>query len=93
MLVDIAEEVKGVKFDRHYDSVEKLQTGTVTELPSHVEAYKSFPKTQLQQQNAALGLLFERGTFNFNPDKTIKDHFPNIPARTMKELLVEAYQK
>lgn len=39
-VVAIAEEAKGVKFNVAYDSVEKLKTGVMTELPGHKATYE-----------------------------------------------------
>ncbi|KAG6368499.1 hypothetical protein INS49_002708 [Diaporthe citri] len=47
-LVAIAEEVKGAKFEVAYDSVEKLKSSQITELPGHAASYDKFPKERLQ---------------------------------------------
>ncbi|KAF9768550.1 hypothetical protein IL306_014149 [Fusarium sp. DS 682] len=47
-IVAIAEEATGAQFSVVHDNVDKLKSMQVTELPSHAEAYKFFPKPMLQ---------------------------------------------
>jgi hypothetical protein len=56
-----------------YDSIEKLRTGQITELPSHVNAYPFFPKEQLQSAFATFGLWFDSGLFDLVPSKDSVD--------------------
>ncbi|KAL6401271.1 hypothetical protein AUP68_15138 [Ilyonectria robusta] len=88
----LAEAAKGVKFKVTYDSVETLKSGSITELPSHPYLYPFFPKEQLQGLLASMELLFECGLFDFKPQRTINQSFPNVKAKTIKELLTEAWE-
>ncbi|KAL9572327.1 hypothetical protein ACKAV7_003528 [Fusarium commune] len=74
-IVAIADDARGERFSVVHDDVNKLKSLQVTELPSHVEAYKFFPKPMLQTLHAAIGLwiteghfdLAYEGSFNQNP--------------------------
>ncbi|EGY18658.1 uncharacterized protein VDAG_09184 [Verticillium dahliae VdLs.17] len=90
--VAIAEEAKGVKFEIFHDSLDKLNKGEVTELPSHPAMYPYFPKTMLQSLFAAFGVFFDNGDFDFNPSKSLHDVFPHTKARTVKEVVNAAWK-
>lgn len=90
-LLVLAEEAKGTKFTVSYDSLETLKSGKITELPSHVSLYPYFPKEQLQGLFAAFGIMFETGAFNFKPEHTINQDFPEIKPKSIKELVSEAW--
>jgi hypothetical protein len=89
--VRVAEEVKGTKFTVEHDSLDKLKTGQITELPSHPNAYNIFPKPMLQGMFAAFGLMIENGVFDFKPSHTLNDEFPNIKPKTVRNIITEAY--
>ncbi|KAK1623222.1 hypothetical protein BDP81DRAFT_465440 [Colletotrichum phormii] len=91
-LVELAEAVKGVKFDVAYDSIETLEAGKVTRLPRHRSPYPYISDEQLQPMFAIFGLMFERGVFDFKVENSIAQDFPDIKLRSMKELLEEAYK-
>ncbi|KAK1726481.1 hypothetical protein CaCOL14_012189 [Colletotrichum acutatum] len=91
-LVELAEAVKGVKFDVTYDTIETLRTGTVTKLPRHRSPYPYISDEQLQPMFATLGLMFERGVFDVKAETSITRNFPDLKLRSMKELLEEAYK-
>jgi hypothetical protein len=89
----VAEEARGAKFTVVYDSLDKLKTGQITELPSHPHLYPFFPKEMLRGFFAGFGILFETGVFDFKPSRTLNDDFPEIKARTVKELVFEAWKE
>ncbi|KAF1815603.1 NAD(P)-binding protein [Eremomyces bilateralis CBS 781.70] len=89
--VRFAEEVKKTKFTVEHDSIEKLKTGQITELPSHPPFYPFFPKQMLQGMFAAFGIMFENGVFDLKPSRTLNDDFPDIKPMTIRELILEAY--
>ena len=76
-----------------HDSLEKLRTGQITELPSHPSLYPFFPKQMLQGFFAAFGIMFEQGEFDFRPVQPLNDAFPDIKPRTIRELVSEAWKK
>lgn len=90
--VAIVEEAKGTKFTIHYDSIETLRQGQITELPSHVHMYPFFPKPMLQNMFAAFGRTFAEDGFDLKPKGTLNDKF-KIPTRSVKQLVVESWQK
>ncbi|KAK7418910.1 hypothetical protein QQX98_003613 [Neonectria punicea] len=92
-LLRLAEEVKGTKFQVTYDSVEKLETGVMTELPSHPQFYPLYPKEHLQFFMSAFGVNCERGQANFTPSHTLNEKFPELHALTAKEVLVLGWGK
>ncbi|KAL2265997.1 hypothetical protein VTJ83DRAFT_5349 [Remersonia thermophila] len=91
--VRLAEEAKGVKFTVTTDDLETLRAGRITELPSHPSVYPWLPKPVLQSFFASFSLMFEEGVFNFRPERTLNDEFPEIKARTIKELLETAWKE
>ncbi|KAF4784193.1 hypothetical protein HER10_EVM0005256 [Colletotrichum scovillei] len=91
-LVELAEAVKGVKFDVSHDSIETLKAGKVTKLPRHRSPYPYISDEQLQPMFAILGLMFERGVFDLRVETSITQDFPDLKLRSMKELLEEAYK-
>lgn len=90
-LVALAENVKGVKFDVTYDSVVFLKTGKITELPGQRVLYPMFPKEVLQGILSVFGLMFDGGIFNWTPEHTIDQDFPDIKVNKMKDLMARAW--
>ncbi len=88
----LAEEAKGTKFTVVHDSLEKLRTGQITELPSHPSLYPFFPKQMLQGFFAAFGIMAEQGELDLHPAHSLNDEFPDIKPRTVKELVLEAWK-
>lgn len=82
----------GSKFEVHYDGTEKLKSGEITELPSHIASYSFFPKEMLQPLYAAFGLLMATGRFNMPEEKTLNKKFPEIKTLKAKELLEQAWK-
>ncbi|RKL27475.1 hypothetical protein BFJ72_g13062 [Fusarium proliferatum] len=89
----LAEEVTGDRFEITYDSVELLKSGRVTELPGHMPVYPFFPKGKLQAMLAELGVLFDQGVLDFQPEKTINSLFPDIKVMTARVALEIACKK
>ncbi|KAL6365695.1 hypothetical protein LRP88_01696 [Fusarium phalaenopsidis] len=89
-----AEEVKGEKFEVTHDSLDLLLSGQITELPSHPSLYSQMPKDQIQALFATFGVWFEKGLFELKPtNKTLNEVFPEIHARTVKEVLEAGWGK
>lgn len=88
----LVEEAKGTNFTVVHDSMEKLRSGQVTELPSHAFMYTFYPKELLQRLFSAFGIMFEEGDFNFKPSRSLNDEFPDITPRSVKELVAEAWK-
>ncbi|KAF5009987.1 hypothetical protein FDECE_3824 [Fusarium decemcellulare] len=89
--VQIAEDVKGVKFKVTYDSESSLKAGEITELPAHRSLYEHMPKDQLRALLSIYGRDFAMGGFNFEPPLLVNDLFPSIKPKTVQELVEEAW--
>jgi hypothetical protein len=87
----LAERVKGAKFDVKNDSLETMQTGYTTELPSQRDLYPHFPKEKLQRMCAMFGILFEKGFFDFKREGSMNEKFPEIETKSVRALLEEAW--
>ncbi|KIM97035.1 hypothetical protein OIDMADRAFT_169818 [Oidiodendron maius Zn] len=87
------EKATGTKFQTSYDSVEKLQRGQITELPSHVHSYPFFPKEALQGMFALFGYWFENGEFNFPVTQGVylNEKFPEIVPTSIDKIITEAW--
>ncbi|RYN43803.1 hypothetical protein AA0113_g4190 [Alternaria arborescens] len=89
--VKTAEEVKGTKFRVTYDSIEKLKTGTVTELETHKDIYPIMPKENAQLLMATFGKFFHDGVFDLKPEKTLNQVFPEIKVSSVRDVLQKAW--
>ncbi|KAH9211906.1 hypothetical protein DL95DRAFT_341200 [Leptodontidium sp. 2 PMI_412] len=92
-ILAIAEKATGTKFQTSYDSVEKLQKGQITELPSHVHVYPFFPKQALQGMFALFGNWFENGEFNFQATQGLylNGKFPEIVPTSIDQIITAAW--
>jgi nucleoside-diphosphate-sugar epimerase len=86
-IVQLAEEATGTKFDVTYDSVEKLRSGQITELPSHEPTYQFFPKEMLQDLLAKFGLWVVYGIMYRPKTGSLNEKFPKIKITTAKEIV------
>ncbi|KAJ3540732.1 hypothetical protein NM208_g4931 [Fusarium decemcellulare] len=83
----LAEEVRGTEFKKVHDSLELLQSRKITELLGHRFAYDHVPKEALQGMLATFGVLFDEGQFDFKPERSLNDIFPDIKPMSAKEML------
>ncbi|KAF2799371.1 NAD(P)-binding protein [Melanomma pulvis-pyrius CBS 109.77] len=88
-----AETVTGSKFEVHYDSVEKMKTGKITELPSHKKAYPFFPKERLEAMLALFGLWFDSGDLNYEVSgkESLNELFPEIQPLSISQVISEGW--
>lgn len=87
--VAVVEEAKGEKFDVVYDPVEKLEKGEVTELPGHRDLYAYMPREMLQGFSAAVGLMFEKGYFDYSHAMRLT----NVEAQTVRQLVAQSWKE
>lgn len=78
-----------MKFNVIHDSIEELEKGNITELPSVTESlpFLPVPKEVLLGISALFGLVFDGGAMNFSEEETINKQFPDIKPLTVKEAL------
>lgn len=81
----------GIKFRVTYDSIEKLNTGTVTELETHKDIYPIMPKENAQLLMATFGRFFHDGVFDLKPEKTLNQVFPEIKVSSVRDVLQKAW--
>ncbi|KAK1528627.1 uncharacterized protein CCOS01_06461 [Colletotrichum costaricense] len=91
--LQLAEEIKDLKFNVVHDSERALKDGIVTELPAHQQMYEHVPKESLITILGIYGQDFAMGGFDFDPPQLVNDLFPSIKAKTVRELLQEAWGK
>ena len=70
-----------------YDPVEKLQRGEVTELPSHKDLYKYFPRPMLGALLSKFGLWTVNGLMQLSKEGSLNERFPDIKTRSVREIL------
>ncbi|EXF74949.1 hypothetical protein CFIO01_08404 [Colletotrichum fioriniae PJ7] len=91
--VVIAEDARGgEKFNVSYDSVQKLQSGEVTELPGQVAAYSYFPKQWTQKLFSTFGFWVTEGLFDFPKDRALNQVFPHLKVTGVKEMLQKSWK-
>ncbi|KAF9693840.1 hypothetical protein EKO04_008111 [Ascochyta lentis] len=86
-IVKLAEEVTGEKFNITYDSVEKLRSGEITELPSHPYLYEFFPKPLLMELLSKFGLWAVTGIMFYPREGSLNEKFPDIKTKSVKEMV------
>ncbi|TVY77868.1 Oxidoreductase BOA1 [Fusarium oxysporum f. sp. cubense] len=91
-IVTIAKDARGKRFSVVHDDVNKLKSLQVTEPPSHLEAYKFFPKPMLQTLLAAIGLWITEGHFDLAYEGSLNQMFPHIELTSIKELIDQAWK-
>ena len=77
----------GSKFNIVYDSLEKLRSGEITELPSHVSAYSFIPKSVLCDIQSKFGLYVAYGMFDFPEEGSLNQLFPEIKTATVEDII------
>jgi hypothetical protein len=96
-VVDLAERIKGVKFDVSYDSVEKMKQGSVTELPEHVKKYALFggdaAKPFVQANLSLHGLWLAAGEMEYGTGSYLNKMFPEIKPVSLEEAMRKSFSK
>lgn len=87
--VSIAEEVKGVTFEKHYDSVEMLERGESTMLPGVKEKLPPGMDTFFMMKQIALaGKRLTQGGMDLpTTDGNINSLFPSMKTLTIREAI------
>lgn len=82
----------GAEFSVTYDGPDKLQALQVTELPSHVDAYRFFPKPVLQTMFAVINQWILGGLFDLSYEGSLNEMFPHIKTKSTQDLIYEAWK-
>ena len=92
-LVGIMEDVKGIKYDVTYDSIEKLKEGKVTELPCYGQMYERVPKDVMDGLIAVFGLCVEEGVLDLAGEErgALNKEFPAIKTMSVREGIEQAW--
>jgi hypothetical protein len=77
----------GTKFKIVYDSVEKLRSGDITELPAHTSAYSFIPKSLLYGIQSKFGLYVAYGMFDLPEERSLNQQFPEIKTTTLEDVI------
>ncbi|KAB5528051.1 hypothetical protein GE09DRAFT_1042248 [Coniochaeta sp. 2T2.1] len=86
-VVGLAEGVRGVKFTVTHDSVEMLEQGKMTELPSHRKLYPIVGKEALQKRISTFGLYTVKGLLHLPKEGSLNSLFLHIKTMTVPEIV------
>ncbi|KAK8038938.1 hypothetical protein PG993_007349 [Apiospora rasikravindrae] len=88
-----AEEATGAKFTVAFDSMEKLKSGRVSELPGHKEMMHGSPlEDKLHAAWSGACRLCEDGGFDFEASPLLHESFLENKPRKVRESLLEAWR-
>ncbi|KAL8947779.1 MAG: hypothetical protein Q9222_005977 [Ikaeria aurantiellina] len=85
-VLQIAEEVRGTKFEVVRDSLEDLRAGRISEIPAYLTLYETIPKDFLLEMMAGLGVAMVTGIFDLN-GKLLKDEYPEIVTTKTRDFI------
>ncbi|GME35598.1 uncharacterized protein BGW36DRAFT_414534 [Neofusicoccum parvum] len=85
-MVKLAEKARGRKFEIHYDPVEKLKAGQVTELPANVQRYAVFAKEFIDTSICGYELSAAEGWFDL-PKPNLNELLPHVKPMTAEQFL------
>lgn len=77
----------GSKFKVAYDSVDKLRSGMITELPAHASAFSFIPKSLLYSIQSKFGLYVAYGLFDMPEEGSLNQIFPEIETTKVSEII------
>ncbi|KAL6832780.1 hypothetical protein V8C40DRAFT_145132 [Trichoderma camerunense] len=83
----LLEEATGSKFKVTYDSLEKLEKGEASELPSNAAEYQHLPKHILQMYFSKFGQYIIAGLFDTPVEKSLNNVFPEVKTTTVEEVV------
>ncbi|KAF4250708.1 hypothetical protein CNMCM8980_010649 [Aspergillus fumigatiaffinis] len=90
-LLEMAEEIRGVKFQVTYDSKENIKDGQVT-IPPMPEGNSSSSE-ELKEMTALVSRLTIAGVFKLPDEDRLNDRFPDIQPVKMKQFLQDAWKR
>ncbi|GFF79742.1 isoflavone reductase homolog P3 [Aspergillus udagawae] len=89
-LLEMAEEIRGQKFQVTYDSEESIKDGRVT-LPPMPEGNPYSPE-DLQEMTALVSRLTIAGVFKLPDQNRLNDRFPDLQPVKMRQFLQDAWR-
>lgn len=79
--------IVGTKFQVAYDSIERLRSGEITELPAHASAYSFISKPALYGIQSKFGLYVAYGLFDVPEEGSLNRLFPEIKTTKVEEII------
>ncbi|KAK1724084.1 uncharacterized protein BDZ83DRAFT_752915 [Colletotrichum acutatum] len=89
--LQLAENVRGCKFDVGYDSVEILEASHITELPSHVSSYNLYPRTLMQHLMAGLERAMVAGMLDLPEERAFTSGVSDIKMVKIRDMLQKSW--
>ncbi|KAB8077470.1 hypothetical protein BDV29DRAFT_153704 [Aspergillus leporis] len=83
----LAEEAYGSTSTVTCGDLAKLQEGSATEIPSHLQAYPWYPRPVLQEHFSKIGLRIVQKVFDQPEDKLLNREFPYLNILKVKDAL------
>ncbi|KAF2651594.1 NAD(P)-binding protein [Lophiostoma macrostomum CBS 122681] len=87
-VIEIVEKAKGVKFEVQYDSLEKLESGQITELPAHHQLAEALggeaARPMIRGMWSTFGLWFTQGLGAKRDGVFLAEKFPEIQPLTLE---------
>ncbi|KAI4151328.1 MAG: hypothetical protein LQ341_000927 [Variospora aurantia] len=85
-VLEVAERVRGERFDVAYDSLDDLRKGKITEIPSYLPLYDAFSKEFMLEMMAGFGVAMATGVFAFEGD-LLNETYPEIHTTKMRDFI------
>ncbi|EXF79384.1 hypothetical protein CFIO01_02119 [Colletotrichum fioriniae PJ7] len=89
--LQLAEDIRGCKFDVDYDSEEMLQASHITELPSHVSSYDLYPRTLMQHLMAGLERAMVAGMLDLPEERAFTSGVSNMKMVKVRDMLQKSW--
>ncbi|KAL9003651.1 MAG: hypothetical protein Q9188_003495 [Gyalolechia gomerana] len=85
-LLEVAEQARGTKFNIVHNSLEDLRAGRISEMPSYLPLYETYPKEFLLEMMAGIGVAMITGLFDFKGD-LLNEKYPDIKTTKMRDFI------
>lgn len=76
----------GTKLDVVHDSLEDLRAGRISEMPSYLPLYETYPKEFLLEMMAGIGVAMITGLFDFKGD-LLNEKYPDIKTTKVRDFI------
>ncbi|KAJ5604901.1 hypothetical protein N7510_010055 [Penicillium lagena] len=90
-LISMSEEICGKRFEVHYDSLDRINSGDVTvpPMPDGTE----YAESEVKEVTALVSRLTVNGVFDLPKEGRLNAQFPDVRPITMKQFLIDSWQK